>query len=123
MILRGESADEYAKRFLLKAVSDPNVFELLGGLLMPAAIDSVHWSPEMAAQTAAFLAHVTAPSDKHIVKVQITEAVTSFFVAGVNSQRSSQRSSLGPEVTPFESEELTSMASGAALSAQSDATT
>jgi hypothetical protein len=97
---RGETADEYAKRFLLHAMSNDGVFELLGGLLIEEHLTAAQWTPELAVRTGEFLSSVTDPADKLTVKRQVTEAVTSFFLAGVSSLKTSQKSSPTAEDRP-----------------------
>jgi hypothetical protein len=99
-IRHGETADEYAKRFLMHAMSNASVFELLGGLLIDAEISTADWTPELALQTGEFLSLVTDPADKLIVKRQVTEEVTSFFLAGLSSLKTSQKSSPTAEDRP-----------------------
>lgn len=99
-LMHGETANEYAKRFLMQAMSDPGIFELLGGLLIAENLDVSQWTPELAAETGLFMSSVTSAADKQTVKRQVTEAVTSFFLAGVSSLKTSRKSSPTAEDTP-----------------------
>jgi hypothetical protein len=99
-IWEGELPEEYAMRVFRQAAMNGDVFLLLGGLLMPAELDPVSWTMEMAEATAKHLGNVTSDTDKAIVQMQINSALTSFFVTGLSSLMISPRSSQKTDAKP-----------------------
>jgi hypothetical protein len=88
----GEKPDEFVERILAKLMLDGAVFELLGGLFMPAELEGKGWTPEMAFETGRLFASTTG-EDKAIVKRQIAGAVEVFLAQGLLSSIRSRRSS------------------------------
>lgn len=88
----GEKPDEFVDRILMKLMLDGDIFELLGGLLMPAELNGKDWTPEMAGETGRLFASATG-EDKAIVKRQIAGAMEVFLAQGLLSSIRSRRSS------------------------------
>jgi hypothetical protein len=80
---KSESPDDFAARIFREAVTNGDVFLLLGGLLMPADADK--WTVTLAEKTAVALEEVTAPEDKAAVQACVLSALTGFFVTGLAS--------------------------------------
>jgi hypothetical protein len=85
-----ELPEEFALRVLRKAAMDGDVFLLLGHLLLPAEREGKEWTPEMAQETADFIANVTDQRDKAIINSQIASVLMGFFANGLSSLIRSQ---------------------------------
>jgi hypothetical protein len=92
-VLEHETPEDFARRVFRMACMNADVFLLLGGLIMPVDENPVKWTVDMAKQTAEFLGNVIDDRDKAIVQAQIHSALTSFFITGLLSLTTSQRSS------------------------------
>jgi hypothetical protein len=99
-IANGETADLFAHRILMQAAENGNVFDLLGGLLMPVSVTAENWTPQLAAETGRCFAEVCKPEDKAAVRNQITEALMGFFAKGLSRLKPSPRSSNAEETSP-----------------------
>ena len=91
----GESADNFAQRMLIQLLTNGTIFDLLGGLLMPASLKGADWTPEIAAESAKLFARTTG-DEKILVRKQIAGAMESFLAAGLLSSIRSRRSSALP---------------------------
>lgn len=88
----GEKPDEFVNRILMKLMLAGDVFELLGGLLMPAELNGKEWTPDIASETGRLFASATG-EDKATVKRQIAGAMEVFLAQGLLSSIRSRRSS------------------------------
>ncbi len=93
-LLPGEGMDDFAQRILRTAYANTDIFLLLGCLLVPAELDPVAWSEEIARETAEFLGNVVDPDDKLTVRAQVVSAVQGFIEAGIVSLVTSTSASL-----------------------------
>jgi hypothetical protein len=99
----GETPDEFANRMMTKLMLSGAVFELLGGLLMPAEVKGKDWTPAMAVETGRLFAGATG-QDKAIVKSQLAGAMEIFLAQGLLSSIRSQRSSARTVANPVMNE-------------------
>jgi hypothetical protein len=119
----GETPEEFAMRVLRQAAMNSDIFLLLGGLIMPADVEPLKWTVEMAHETGEFLGNVTEPLDKAMVQAQINAALTTFFATGLCSLMTSQRSLQQTREKPnTETGETLTMQDGARSSGDSPAT-
>jgi hypothetical protein len=95
----GEKPDEFVERILTKLMLDGAVFELLGGLFMPAELNGKDWTPDMAFETGRLFASATG-EDKATVKRQIAGAMEVFLAQGLLSSIRSRRSSVRTVANP-----------------------
>jgi hypothetical protein len=87
----GESPDEFVSRMLTQLMVSGAIFDLLGGLLMPAELKGTDWTPEMAVETGKLFARTTG-ADKAIIRGQIAGAMEVFLAQGLLSSLRSRRS-------------------------------
>jgi hypothetical protein len=85
-----ETPDVFANRMMNALMMSGAVFELLGGLLMPAGVKGKDWTPDMAAETGRLFAAATGP-DKALIKAQLAGVVEVFLAQGLLSLTRSQR--------------------------------
>lgn len=81
----GEVPDEFVIRVLRETIDSGQVFELLGGMLMPADKLGADWTPDMAQATGEFLKGLTKPDDKQIVNASVMSMLSGFFESGLAS--------------------------------------
>ena len=91
----GETEVQMKDRVLAAVVSSGYMLPLLGHLLIPAEIKDLDWTPEIAQETAKYLAGVHSPEAKSFVTTQIVQMAVFFCQAAVASLLISQKSS-GP---------------------------
>lgn len=111
----GEKPDAFVARMLTQLMVSGAVFDLLGGLLMPAEFQGTDWTPEMAVETGKLFGKTTG-RDKDIIRRQIAGAVEVFLAQGLLSSIHSRRSSARKAETspvPNVTGDLTSTADGA----------
>lgn len=88
----GETPDEFVARKIAQLMISGAIFDLLGGLLMPAEFNGSDWTPEMAIETGKLFARATGP-DKAIIKGEIAGAMEVFLGSALLSSIRSRRSS------------------------------
>lgn len=86
----GESDAEYLLRLQAALVDTLQLPELLGGYLLPAGKAEKDWTPQMAAETAAYIAQVNNAEDRAEVHKLGLAVTFAFFRAGLASLRHSQ---------------------------------
>lgn len=94
----GESPEDFAMRMYERAVASPEVWELLGCVLIPAEIDDLAWTKALMKASANALRQVTEPAEKRQIQTSVVGMITGFFQNGLASIRISRRSSSLPEV-------------------------
>ena len=97
-LARGETHGEYASRLLVELISGRELAALLGGLLLPEGVAAKSWTPELAAETAAFVSALSAPSDKQKVHNLAISILLDFFEHGIASSLTSLDSSSETEI-------------------------
>ena len=80
-----ETADDFARRLLDVILQSRQIFALLGGLLVPAEVPDLEWTPETAEATGAFLRTVTDPAEKQVLITEVAGLTASFFGSGLVS--------------------------------------
>jgi hypothetical protein len=93
VIEEGEKVEEFFLRIQREAINHGRAFLLLGGFLMPAEVDPLDWSEEMAIETANFFRKLTDPADKRVVQLQFASMLAGFFANGLASLMTSRKSS------------------------------
>lgn len=96
----GETPEAFAQRILMQTATNGDIFQLLGGLLIPVDVKPCDWSPNLAAETGLFLSRVTSPNDKLAVRGQIAAALAGFFTHGIASSRISPKFSSPADLIP-----------------------
>jgi len=111
MIEEGEAPEDFAERLLDTVVRSGSLLTLLGCLLMPEealpkrtmlifpAREGEAWTPEMAAETAAYIGGLQAPEEKAKVRILILDLLIHFFAHGTVYLRSTGTSS-APTTVP-----------------------
>ena len=79
----GEEAETFATRLLHDVIASGRVFDLLGGVLVPADSNDLDWTPEAALQTAAFMRKLSEPTDKILLQSLVVELLIGFFQDGL----------------------------------------
>jgi hypothetical protein len=87
-----ETPDEFVTRTIAQLMISGAIFDLMGGLLMPAEIKGPDWTPELAVETGRLFARATGP-DKVIIKGEIAGAMEAFLGSALLSSIRSRRSS------------------------------
>jgi len=95
-----ESAEEFVSRILHEVIDSGRAFELLGGMLIPENVPAEQWTPELAAETAAFIRTLTDPADKARLQSQLISLLIGFFENGLTSLTTSPKSSGAMESRP-----------------------
>lgn len=88
-----EAWDDFGVRLTETVLSSGHALDLLAGLLVPAEIGDLQWTPAIAKEIASFLGELSDPADKQAVHVLIGRLVAGFFVEGVLSESLSRVSS------------------------------
>lgn len=88
-----EAPEELALRLLGEIIGSGKAMDALGYLLVPDGTPSEAWTPELGRQTAAFLAKLTRPEDKALVRSLTLSLLHDFFALGLGSWAISQTSS------------------------------
>lgn len=88
-----ESWEDFGVRLTETVLSSGHALDLLAGLLVPADVGDLQWTPAIAKETAAFLGELSDPADKEAVHILIGKLVAGFFVEGVLSESLSRVSS------------------------------
>ncbi len=101
-IEEGEDPGEYARRVMERAESAPEVFDLLGCVLIPSEVPDLDWSRATMRKTAEHLRRVVATEEKALLRRCLIEMVIGFFQSGIVSARTSRNSSssAGSEALP-----------------------
>jgi hypothetical protein len=102
----GESPDEFASRIMFELMASEHAFSILGGAMMPADKDVCDWTPAMAADTAAFLKHLTSAEDKQTLNACTASLVADFFVHGLATLMTSRKYSSPLEAPASPSENV-----------------
>lgn len=103
----GESPDAFATRITDETLTSGQAFSILSGFLMPAEKDVCDWTPDMAAETAAFLKRLRAPEDKATIKACTADLLSGFFASGLVALMTSLKSTSN-EPGPSETESAAS---------------
>lgn len=112
VIGENETADDFARGLMHRVMREGHVFRLLAGLIVPVGGT---WSPEVARDTAAFLAQLTETEDKEEVTVLISSMLLDFFERGLSSIVTSPGSPLA-QAQPGQSSNEHGTVSGATAS-------
>jgi hypothetical protein len=94
---RGESPDEFAKRITDGLLETDLAFEMLGGLLVPDGEPEESWTPEMAADTAAYLRTIRDERSKAVFRMLVVSVILGFLERGLVSLIASRASSMKGE--------------------------
>jgi len=86
----GEDAEAFARRLVLQSAESGVRRELLGALIVPA--EAKQWTPEIAAETAAFLGKLRDEEDKNKLRLLFTSMLFRFFADGISSCYAYKRS-------------------------------
>lgn len=80
-----EDADPaaFTNELLSRIVRSNQLFGLLACMLIPADKQGADWTPELAAETEAFIKKLTSPADKQLIHEQVVALLISFFQAGL----------------------------------------
>lgn len=110
-----ETQDQFIERIAISAYESGLALQLLGGLFIPAEMESRDWTPEVAAKTADFFGNVTDPEAKHALRMQIASALFYFFASALASSKTSPKSGQAKKEADerHETEDASSMATGA----------
>lgn len=124
----GENLVAFAQRIHRQAVLSDNIWQLLGGLILPVEMDSLDWTPATAAETATFLRKLVSEPDKATVNGLTASMLAGFLQRGIASISTSDLSSAlgsvdGSRGLAQRIEELSTMVSGIPSSASSQVTT
>jgi hypothetical protein len=112
----GEDARSYGLRVLDALLNGDLALELLGGVLVPADAKGP-WTPEMAAETAAFVGGLEDPEDKRTKDVTLASLLIPFFARELASSTNTELpSDAAPGASPDVPEFARATASGAASS-------
>jgi hypothetical protein len=106
----GETPDEFVARTISQLMISGVIFDLMGGLLMPAELKGTDWTPELAVETGRLFARATGP-DKAIIKGEIAGAMEAFLGSALLSSLRSLRS-LAPKVETGPAIETTEVQTG-----------
>jgi len=87
-----ETQDQFIERIAKSAYESGVALQLLGGLFMPAGVESRSWTPGLAEQTAEFFGNVTDPQSKQALRMQIASALFYFFASALASSKTSPKS-------------------------------
>lgn len=82
-LLPAETPDDYALRIFRIAVGNGDMLSLIAHLLLPEELDPRKWTPEVAAEMAAFLGAMTDPEDKIRIQAILRDALVGFLQAGL----------------------------------------
>ncbi len=91
-----ETQFAFATRVINELIDSGQALEILGGLLLPAELDPLDWTPKVAAETAAFIRKLTDPEDKNLVQLLISRMLVDFFETGTALRKIFQNSSSKP---------------------------
>ncbi|MBS0364904.1 MAG: hypothetical protein JSR67_03660 [Proteobacteria bacterium] len=94
----GEQPEQLAQRIYRSVLASGSAFDMLGCLLVPAAVDPLTWSPALMRETAAFVRQLSDPADKQEVSRQIVGLITGFFHGGLLSITTSPTRSSAPDL-------------------------
>ena len=112
VIEEGERVEEFFLRIQREAINHGRAFLLLGGFLMPAEMDALDWSEEIAIATADFFRKLTDSEDKRVVQLQFASMLAGFFANGLASLMTSRKSSEGDGEASIETEGSSTSATG-----------
>jgi hypothetical protein len=73
-----ENDDAYALRIYTRIAQHPEFFKMLGGLIVPAELLEVEWSPWVAIDTGKFLSEISDIRERVAFTRQAVDAVISF---------------------------------------------
>jgi len=79
----GEDTITYSRRLMKSLIRDGQGFRIIGGLIVPADLGDMDWSPEVADATAEHLKQLTDPGDKQVVHGMLATAYLRFFQDGL----------------------------------------
>ena len=96
----GEPREAYAERLTDEMVASGKMRRMIAGMLLPAGMDPVEWTPEVAEEVAGVLAKLTDPAEKAELRARTAELLKDFFVAGLLSLSDSSAASGSQEARP-----------------------
>jgi hypothetical protein len=97
VINAAESPDDFGRRLFVEMLEREDVFELLGGFLVPGDRAAADWTPAMAVETGQYLRQLTAPEDKAQIQNMVITLLIDFFATGLSSLERLQTSTRGAE--------------------------
>jgi hypothetical protein len=97
-----DNIGDIAHQVILTAYTHGRLFSLLGAVMEE---EGVTWTPEVAERNAKFFSQLRSPEDKGALKNSIVAVILGFFVSGLLSSKTSQKSSaISLETIPQSSE-------------------
>jgi hypothetical protein len=94
----GEAAEDFAARMVFKAMTASELYDLLGCLMVPAAMADLDWTPDIMRSTGAALRKVSDEAEKRQLTSLVLGLVNGFFRGGLLSLRTSRKSLSTPGV-------------------------
>jgi hypothetical protein len=91
--LASETPEQFGARLLNDLMASARALEVLGFLVIPVDVESEHWTPEVGAETAAFLGQLSRPADKAMVRSLTLSFLADFLERGLGSWTLSANSS------------------------------
>lgn len=107
-----ETEPEFGTRLLRALLASGAIVELLGGMLVPTGTVPTEWTPQLAAETAAFIGGLEDPQEKDKAYPLMIECWSRFFQNGRRSSASSPPSSMSGEDMTHLLERMTATATG-----------
>jgi hypothetical protein len=83
----GEDDDAYSLRIYTRIAQHPEFFKMMGGLIVPAELSEVEWSPWVAIDTGKFLSEISEIRDRVAFTRQAVDAVISFCLLKPNHMK------------------------------------
>ncbi|SRR6266705_1376587 len=83
----GEDTEAFIRRLASSVWESGKAVEIMSGLLIPAEIEDVKWTPEMAPRMADFIGNLFEDDDKAKVRQAIGEFLYLFFIIALYSSK------------------------------------